>query len=559
MKNLLKSGLISSVAALALVACETTGTTGTSASAAKSVTMVAPSPSAENIERHITYLADDALQGREAGTEGYQQAADYVADELKKLGLEPAGDDGSWFQQVPLRSTKRDMDGAFMSLSRDGATQELAHLDDYIIGFPANGKTDEIAADLVFVGYGLQAPEFGIDDYAGVNVEGKIVVVLLGVSADMPSEEAAHYNSTRTRRLTAEANGAVGMISVYDKSSAQRFPWDRVKLSADRASMSWVKKDGTTFTPAPGIRVTATMSPEQGAMLFEGAEMSYADILAMTDEGDTRPPAFVLDGKAKLKSAAVSEDVSSPNVVAILPGSDPDLKDEYVLLSAHLDHTGQRESDDPDADTINNGALDNASGIATTLEATRMLASLAEAGKLRRSVVVTAVTAEEKGLLGSEYYANYPTVPLDSIVANVNLDMPIITYPFVDVIAFGADHSSLGETVREAAAKMDLELIPDPIPQLSIFTRSDHYRFVQQGIPAVFLFLGFGNGGEQQFNDFMNNRYHRPGDDLEQALDFEQGARFSKLNYLVAKSIANADERPTWNEGNFFGELFSKD
>ena len=557
MKKLLKSVLFSGVAALALTACESTPAATTQS--ADKAAMVAQSPSAANIERHITFLADDALKGREAGTEGFQQAADYVAAELEKLGLEPAGDDGSWFQQVPLRTTTRDMDGAFMSLTKAGEAQELTHLDDYIIGFPSNGEADEISAEMVFVGYGLQAPEFGIDDYAGVDVEGKIVVVLLGTSADMPSEEAAHYNSTRTRRLTAEANGAVGMISVYDKASSQRFPWDRVKLGAGRASMSWVKKDGTTFTSAPGIRVTATMSPDQGAMLFEGAKMSYADVLAMTDEGTNRPPAFELSGKATLKSKAVSEQVTSPNVVAILPGSDPDLKDEYVLLSAHLDHTGQRESDDPEADTINNGALDNASGIATTLEATRMLGVLAEAGKLRRSVIVTAVTAEEKGLLGSEYYANYPTVPLESIVANVNLDMPLITYPFVDVIAFGADHSSLGETVREAAAKMDLELIPDPIPQLSIFTRSDHYRFVQQGIPAVFLFLGFGNGGEQEFNDFMNNRYHRVGDDLNQPLDFEQGARFAKLNYLVAQSIANADERPTWNEGNFFGELFSKD
>ncbi len=552
MRDFLKAGVIAGLSFLLLTGCETT-----EAEVIPEVEVVELSAAAQRIKDHITYLADDRLMGREAGSPGYDIAAEYVSGEFKKLGLEAAGDNGAWYQQVQLRASKRDLDAAFMSLTLDGETKELIHLEDYLIGLPSSGAASEVTAEMVFVGYGIVAPDFGIDDYKGLEVDGKIVVRLAGSATDMPSEIAAHYNSGRTRSVLAEERGAIGVISIYDQASAKRFPWDRVKRAAGRSSMSWVRKNGATFSSAPGIKLSATMSPEGSKLLFVGAEMSYEEILELTENAEERPKGFPLKGAVTLKGAAIVEDTTSPNVLGILPGSDPELAGEYVVLSAHLDHTGETTSDDPEADTINNGALDNASGIATMLEAARMLS--AGNGKApRRSVIFAAVTAEEKGLLGSEYFAHYPTVPAGAIVADINLDMPVITYPFIDVIAFGADRSSLGGIVREAAASMDVALIPDPIPQMSIFTRSDHYRFVQQGVPSVFLFLGFGNGGEAAFNDFMAKRYHRPGDDLSQELDFEQGARFAKLNALVAEAVANADERPTWNEGDFFGELYGK-
>lgn len=175
----------------------------------------------------------------------------------------------------------------------------------------------------------------------------------------------------------------------------------------------------------------------------------------------------------------------------------------------------------------------------------------------RRSVLFVALAAEEMGLLGSEYFAQHPTVPADAMVANVNLDMPILLHEFTDVIAFGAQHSSLKETAQMAAASMGVTLSPDPVPNMVLFVRSDHYNFVKQGIPSVFLFLGFENGGEEKFRWFMGTNYHRPGDDISQEILWDQAARFAEINYRIAKSIANADERPSWNEGDFFGDYFA--
>jgi hypothetical protein len=554
------SGLLAASGLLALTACATSDTASTATETAKAeVSSSELSASAERIRQHIAYLADDAREGREAGTAAYEEAAEYVAAEFKKLGLKPMGDDGTFFQQVPLVNTKRDGEAASMSVTQGGETMQWESKVDYLISAPGNGQPSEVSADLVFVGYGIDAPEFGFNDYEGLNVEGKIVVAFMSAPLDMPSEERAHYSSSTTRRAVAASKGAVGMINIYNDAAEKRFAWPRLLQFADRSSMSWITKDGVTFSRDAGIKVNATLSPDAAAKLFAGSEKSYEELRKITDEEGGKPKGFNMPVKVKMKTAAIAEKVMSRNVVAVLEGSDPELKNEYVVLSAHLDHIGKRDGVDPEQDHINNGAMDNASGIATTLEAARKFVKAAKNGeKPKRSILFVAVTAEEKGLVGSEYFAHNPTVPEGSMVANVNLDMPLILYPFVDAIAFGADHSTLGPLVREAAAGMGVEIIPDPVPQLALFVRSDHYRFVQKGIPAVFLFLGFGNGGEEAFNNFMSTNYHRPSDDITQDIDYEQGARFSELNYRIAREIANADERPRWNEGNFFGDLYTK-
>jgi len=250
----------------------------------------------------------------------------------------------------------------------------------------------------------------------------------------------------------------------------------------------------------------------------------------------------------------------SANVVARLEGSDPKLRAEHVVIMGHLDHEGIGPV--VKGDRIYNGALDNAAGIAGLLEAARALASAPTAP--RRSILFLAVTAEEKGLLGSEYFALNPTVPRGSIVAAVNLDMPVLLYDFTDVIAFGAEHSSLKGITESALRETGLTLTPDPMPEQAIFTRSDHYRFVEQGVPSIFLTTGWdstqgkGEGGKL-FQGFLATDYHRPSDDLNQSIDFEAGAKFAHVNYLILKAIADADARPTWNEGDFFGTLFAPD
>ncbi len=264
-----------------------------------------------------------------------------------------------------------------------------------------------------------------------------------------------------------------------------------------------------------------------------------------------------------MSQRSAHQDIYSPNVVGVLRGSDPLLADEYVVYTAHLDHIGELHAENPangNDDRINNGALDNASGISVMLETARLFAH-GEAP--RRSIMFIAVTAEEKGLVGSEYFAMNPTVPIKSIVSEVNLDMPLLLYDFGDVIAFGAEHSSLGETVREAAGSFGTELTPDPFPEQNIFVRSDHYRFVQQGVPSVFLVTGeksLDESIETQpiFEEFLQQHYHKPSDDLNLPIHYGAAARFTRINAKIGEIIANESARPRWHEGDFFGRTYAK-
>jgi Zn-dependent M28 family amino/carboxypeptidase len=226
-----------------------------------------------------------------------------------------------------------------------------------------------------------------------------------------------------------------------------------------------------------------------------------------------------------------------------------------VILSAHLDHIGIKDNAKPGEDRINNGALDNASGIATLLEVARGFKNTKMRPK--RSIILLAVTGEEKGLVGSDYFANNPTVKKADIAADVNLDMPVLLYPFTDVIAFGADRSTVGEAVKLAAGRVGVALSGDPMPDEGLFTRSDHYRFVEQGVPSVFLMTGFQNGGEKAFTTFLKTNYHHPGDDLNQPIDYQAAAKFALVNYEIARELANQPARPVWKKGDFFGGTFA--
>ena len=249
-----------------------------------------------------------------------------------------------------------------------------------------------------------------------------------------------------------------------------------------------------------------------------------------------------------------AQTVRTANVIGVLPGSDPALKDEYVVLSAHLDHLGldKRQGRDP----IFNGAMDNAAGVATMLEAAR---AFAQSGKPpRRSILFLALGAEEEGLIGSDYFARHPTIGSGKIVADVNLDMPILLYDFQDVVAFGAEHSTLGPIVAAAGARMGVTLSPDPMPQENLFVRSDHYSIVKTGVPSVVLVTGCKNGGEKAFRDFLKSHYHQVNDDVSQPFDWNAGAKFARINYLIAREIADRDEAPRWYQGNQYGDRYAK-
>jgi Zn-dependent M28 family amino/carboxypeptidase len=276
-------------------------------------------------------------------------------------------------------------------------------------------------------------------------------------------------------------------------------------------------------------------------------------LTALFADKKVRPKGFLLPNPVRVERFSVLSKTRSGNVLGLLEGSDPLLKNEVIMLSAHLDHLGIMPG--RTGDSIANGAMDNAAGVATMLEAAR---AFVDSGKRpKRSILFVALTGEEKGLFGSEYLAKYPVGKGRRLVANVNLDEPLMTYDFTDVIAFGAEHSTIGATVGRAAAQMGVKLSPDPIPEQNIFVRSDHYSFVKEGVPAVFLSTGYANGGEAAWKVYEDTHYHDPSDDMSQPIRWDAGAKFARINYLIARELADAPAAPRWYAGDYFGDKFA--
>ena len=531
----------------------------TAAIAACSSTLFFPIPSADsdNIRSHVDYLAGDALRGRQTGSPGYRQAADYVADQFRQLGLKSiTGDD--YLQMVPFRkATWGNQRATFELRGRDGDINfELGK--DFIAAPPTIGTDTAVSAGLVFVGYGIEAPEYGLNDYAGLDVQGKIAVILDGRPRQLPNEVGAHYASGRTKRETASRHGAVGYITLNTPAREARRPFARSVAHLEDPKFDWLRADDIPGNAIPGMHPGVVLDMPAAKQLFIGAARSLDTIYTEVDN-NVVPRGFALPYSATLTSGAKHEKILSPNVVGLLPGADPALKDEYVVFSAHLDHIGVDSKGE--GDRINNGAQDNAAGIAVMLEVARLFQASGSAP--RRSILFVAVTAEEEGLLGSDYFAQHPPVPPAAMVANINLDMPMLLYPFRDVIAFGAEHSSLGRTAEQAARRAGLKLSPDPMPEQVIFVRSDHYSFVRQGVPAIYLITGREaidrdiDGASAQIN-FLKTRYHRPSDEADAEINYVAAQQFAEVNYVIAREVADEDRTPRWNRGDFFGDLYGK-
>jgi Zn-dependent M28 family amino/carboxypeptidase len=510
------------------------------------------------ITAHLTFLADDLLEGRETGSRGYDIAAHYVTTQFLQYGLAPKGDQGGFLQQVPLRATRLVQESPLLELSGKAGTEKLAYLDDYMTSGSLLEDKSAAAAPLVFVGYGIEADRLQHHDYAGIDVKGKIVVVLSGKPRSFPTEEGAHFASGEQKREVAARHGAAGMITIPTPGSEKAVPFAKLKEYRYIPSMSWVDKRGVAAHQQPTLQNRYTLSMAAARKLFAQSGMQLDSIYEQV-AADKPVPRGDLGVSARMASQSTRSDLKSSNVVGMIEGSDPKLKHEYVVFSAHLDHLGQVK--EKSGDNIFNGAMDNASGVATLIETARLFSQ----GKVKpkRSILFVAVTGEEKGLLGADYFASNPTVPAGAIVANVNLDMPLLTFDFRNVMAFGAEHSSLKGNLTRALKPMNLELIPDPWPEQGLFTRSDHYMFVRQGIPSIFLATGMasfqkGEDGAKQWEHFLTTNYHQPTDDLQLPFNFDAAARFAQLNYNIALEIANAAEKPTWNKGDFFGDTFRK-
>jgi hypothetical protein len=503
------------------------------------------------IRAHLDFLADDALEGRDTGTRGYELAALYAAAQFRQWGLSP-GHAESYLQPVALLETHR-TDSTLDVLHAGGSTP-LSWRQDYVVAARSGHSSTVVTAPVVFAGFGIVAPEPARDDYAGLDVAGKIVLVLTGAPADFPSEVRAHYASSRQKRIEAARRGAVGLLTLKTRDDERRSAWERSVLNADRPSTTWVRPDGSPVDDAPGLRFTGSLSWPGARKLLARSAASLEALLDLGDGGGRGSQE--LDVRLRVGVESTVRRSASPNVVAVLPGGDPALRREQVVVTAHLDHVGVGAPVDGDA--IYNGFYDNAMGSAMVLEIARVLALAPE--RPRRTVVFVLVTGEERGLLGSDYYAHYPSAP-GTMVANVNLDMPLFLHPVADLVAFGAEHTTLGEAARRAAAANGFRLSPDPEPEESIFVRSDQYSFVRQGIPAIYLDTGFaardgGAEGRAASAEFREKHYHRPSDEAELGANWDAVVRFTAANAELVRAVADADAPPRWFPDSFFGRLF---
>src|SRR5688500_1728034 len=428
----------------------------------------ATSARADRWVAHVQALSSDAMEGRAAGTPGHERAVQYVVDELRRLGLEGAGTDG-FLQPVALVEQRLDYAASSATLSTRGATSAVAMPGTAIVGA---GRTLPTAIDapLVFVGYGLHLPSHGHDDFAGVDLRGKIAVFVSGGPADIEGSAKAHARAQRTRLLAER--GAVGSIDLSTPAQLGA-PWDAAVRNSEHPAMFFADPE---LRNEAGPFAAVRWNPAEAQRLFAGQGRSFADIARAADASQPLP-GFDLRARFTGRFTASQRPLSSPNLVARLTGRDPAGAREHVVVTAHLDGLGVTGRTDGDA--VNNGALDNAAGVAALLD---IAAELRRRGP-RRSILFVFVTAEEKGLLGSRYFARRPTVPRPSIVANLNCDMALPMFPLRSVTVLGAEESAIGSVAREVGARLGLPLAPDPFPSRNSFIRSDQYAFIEQGIP----------------------------------------------------------------------------
>ena len=503
------------------------------------------------LEAHVRFLADDKREGRGTGTRGYDMAAQYVAEQMQSLGLEPGGQ-GGYLQPVPFRRGDLQPGSCAFELRRNGESVPLEVGRDVLLSpdFLRTKWTTE--APLVFVGYGVSAPEMGYDDYAGLDVRGKVLVSFRGAPPRFPNNERAYYSNGLVKDQLAAAHGAIGVLQIQKPDDEARAPWERNMRQSKLPGFRWVDDGGAPANTQAAIELAGSLSHASEQRVFEGSPKTYAQ--AVVDAESSLVQSMPLAWAVKAIRVTHHSAAMSPNVVGVLRGSDAKLRNECVVVSAHLDHLGLSEP--VKGDSINNGAYDNASGTAMMLEVARAFASLKVRPK--RSLVFLSVTGEEKGLQGSDYFARHDAPDSMDVVGDVNLDMVLLLRPLTKLVAIGGEHTSFGPAVERAAALAGLEVVPDPLPAEVVFVRSDQFSFVKQGVPAVFP-VSANDGspeGNAEVAHWRTDHYHSPNDDMNQPFDWPSGARFTSMAFWTAWMAADAPKAPSWNPGDFFGSRF---
>jgi hypothetical protein len=519
---------------------------------------------AAGISSRIRFLADDLLEGRFTGSRGHAIAERYVASELQLMGAEPGGDSGTFLQTVPMRGAMKDPARTSLVVRSPGKADKALKLEeDFILAADMRAAKVDVEAPLVFAGFGVAAPEYGYDDLAGLDLKGKIAVVFLGAPLSerddyFPAIAHAVYSDGREKAARLAARGAVGMITVFRPEDEERSPWPRVAKQARIEQMTWLK-NGEPGTSPPGLTLRGSVHWKTfDAILARGG--AGRDTAALSSAADAHAlKGFDIPVSLHGKVVSKLRELESHNVIGILRGSDPKLAGEYVVYSAHLDHLGVGAP--VDGDSIYNGALDNASGTAAILEIAHAYSVLSK--RPARSILFLSCTGEERGLLGSDYFTRFPTVAAGSIVADFNDDMVVALGPVHDVVALGAEHSSLGPFVQAAASALGLATSPDPEPKQVHFVRSDQYSFVKQGIPSIMVESGLKDdqGHTEAYaakrKAWIASHYHAPQDQWEPGYDYEGMAKVARVELLAGFAVASAPERPTWSKGDFLGRMFA--
>ena len=492
---------------------------------------------------HVAFLADDSLEGRETGSPGHERAARYVADVFQKAGLEPAGEQG-FIQPVAFKARRIDERRSSLALVRNGNTEPLTLGEDATFSLRMD-PAPAVDAPLVFAGHGLDIAEQHINDLDGLDLKGAVVVYFTATPASLPGPLRAHFGSAAERWRMYKAAGAIGTITIANPKGVE-IPWSR---SAPQRLQTQMSLADPALNEFPGQQLAVTMNPARADTLFAGSGHTLRELLALEDAGQPLPR-FALPARVNATIAVTRSDIESQNVAGILRGTDPNRRGEFVVLSAHLDHVGVGEP--VGGDRIYNGAMDNASGVAAILEIATRLHESGQRGA--RSIVFVAVTGEEKGELGSRYFAAHPPVPARAIVANVNTDMFLPLFPLKELMVLGLDESDLATDIRAVADELKLTVQADPEPQRNRFIRSDQYSFIRAGIPALAMKVGYDpNTPEAAIaQKWTAERYHAPSDDVHQPVDLQAADTFVDVVRLLAVRIANRSDRPKWNDTSFF-------
>jgi Zn-dependent M28 family amino/carboxypeptidase len=504
---------------------------------------------AERIRAHVKFLADDLLEGRGTGQRGGDIAAAYIATQFELYGLKPAGDRGSYLQQVPLVGVTTQPETAFAIVPEHGNPMTLRFLEDYVATDQSQQPESEIDAPIVFVGYGIEAPEFKWDDYKGVDLHGKALLMLVN---EPPSDDPnffagkalTYYGRWTYKYEEALRRGAVAAILIH-KTDMASYGWEVVRNS-------WSGENSDLKAEGPRLKAAGWVSFETGRKIAEAGGQDLDQWLVQANSRDFQPALLPLTLKAHVVSKVRS--FTSNNVLAMLPGSDPKLKNEAVIYTAHYDHLGIHP--DKSGDNIYNGAMDNGTGCGILLELARAYASAAQRPK--RSILFASVTAEEQGLRGSEYLGHHPPIPAGRIALDLNYDNLLALGTAEEVSIPGAERTTFYPMVEATARQFELQIRPDPHPENGHYYRSDHFSLARVGVPAFSIkegekFRGHtADWGARQNLEYEQKRYHQPSDQYRPEMDFSGDAIMARFGFVLGWKAASLPELPAWRPGDEF-------